>query len=175
MGVSVGDLDAVEADVQRAAVLSIQGLTENDSADLLPAPDAGPEGLLLRREQLGLLRDAIAELPERLRTVVEQYFFAQRKMLDIAEDLGVTESRVSQLRSEALAMLRDGLRSQDSDNGAAAANVDELASRKRRNARQAYSAAIAARSTLAGRLQATTLLGEARAVARPAGQLLTGS
>ncbi|HEY3736871.1 MAG TPA: sigma-70 family RNA polymerase sigma factor [Jatrophihabitans sp.] len=158
MGVSVSDLDAVDADVQRAAVLSIQGLTENDGADLLPTTDAGPEGLLLRREQIGLLHDGIAELPDRLRTVVEQYFFEQRKMIDIAEDLGVTESRVSQLRSEALAMLRDGLRAQDDEFVA----QDEVSSRKRKNAREAYSAAIAARSTLAGRLEATTLLGEAR-------------
>jgi RNA polymerase sigma factor for flagellar operon FliA len=158
MGVSISDLDAVDADVQRAAVLSIQGLTENDGADLLPTADAGPEGLLLRREQIGLLHDAIAELPDRLRTVVEQYFFDQRKMIDIAEDLGVTESRVSQLRSEALAMLRDGLRAQDDEFAA----QDEIGSRKRKNAREAYSAAIAARSTLAGRLEATTLLGEAR-------------
>jgi RNA polymerase sigma factor for flagellar operon FliA len=159
MGVKISDLDAVDADVQRAAVLSIQGLTENDGADLLPTTEAGPEGLLLRREQIGLLHDAIAELPERLRTVVEQYFFEQRKMIDIAEDLGVTESRVSQLRSEALAMLRDGLRAQDDEFAA----QDEVGSRKRKNAREAYSAAIAARSTLAGRLEATTLLGEAHA------------
>lgn len=162
MGVSVSDLDAVDADVQRAAVLSIQGLTENDGADLLPTTEAGPEGLLLRREQIGLLHDAIAELPERLRTVVEQYFFEQRKMIDIAEDLGVTESRVSQLRSEALAMLRDGLRAQDDEHRDAELTNEIAGSRKRKNAREAYSAAIAARSTLAGRLEATTLLGEAR-------------
>ena len=169
MGVSVADLDAVDADVQRAAVLSIQGLTENDGADLLPAAEAGPEGLLMRREQLGLLRDAIAELPERLRTVIEQYFFEQRKMLDIAEELGVTESRVSQLRSEALAMLRDGLRAQEEGHFA----TSEAPSRKRKNAREAYSAAIAARSTLASRLEATTLLGEARSVV-PAQRIAAG-
>ncbi len=170
MGVSIADLDAVDADVQRAAVLSIQGITENDGAELLPTAEAGPEGLLLRREQIGLLHDAIAELPDRLRTVVEQYFFEQRKMIDIAEDLGVTESRVSQLRSEALAMLRDGLRSQDDEFAAS----DEVSSRKRKNAREAYSAAIASRSTLAGRLEATTLLGEARTTA-PQRRIASGS
>jgi RNA polymerase sigma factor for flagellar operon FliA len=168
MGVQVSHLDAVDADVQRAAVLSIQGLTEENGADLVPDGGAGPEGLILRREQLGFLRDAIAELPERLRTVVEEYFFAQRKMADIAAELGVTESRVSQLRSEALAMLRAGLRAQDGPPGTAAAAAP--ASRRRSHAREAYAAAIAARSTLAGRLQASTLLGEARAVVPPARQ-----
>jgi len=159
MGVGVHELDSVEADVQRASVLSIQGLTDNDGADLLSDRDAGPEGLLLHREQLGILRDAIAELPERLRTVVEQYFFAQRKMADIAAELGVTESRVSQLRSEALVMLRAGMRSQDSD-----APAVEATTSRRANAQAAYVAAVATRSTLAGRLQASSLLGEARHV-----------
>ncbi|MGH8960016.1 MAG: sigma-70 family RNA polymerase sigma factor [Jatrophihabitantaceae bacterium] len=163
MGVGVHELDAVDADVQRAAVLSIQGLTENNGADLLPDADAGPEGLLLRREQLGILRDAIAELPDRLRTVVEEYFFQQRKMADIADDLGVTESRVSQLRSEALALLRSGMRAQDGDAAVAAPPVPPV-TRRRGNAREAYCAAIATRSTLASRLEATNLLGEAHSV-----------
>ena len=162
MGVAVHELDAVEADVQRASVLSIQGLTDDDGAELLPASDGGPEGLLLHREQIGMLRDAVAELPERLRTVVEQYFFQQRKMADIADELGVTESRVSQLRSEALTMLRAGMRAQDDQ---APAEAPPL-SRRRNSVREAYCAAVATRSTLAGRLEATTVLGEMRSYQR---------
>lgn len=160
MGVAVSDLDAVDSDVARASVLSLQGLTPDDGAELLPTGGDGPESLLLRREQIGYLHDAIAELPERLRTVVEEYFFQQRKMVDIAADLGVTESRVSQLRSEALVLLRAGMRSVDASTGLPA---DESPTpRKRASARDAYCTAVAARSTLAGRLEATTLLGEAR-------------
>ena len=48
-------------------------------------------------------------LPERLRAVVIGYFYQERPMLEIAGELGVTESRVSQLRAEALVLLRDGL------------------------------------------------------------------
>jgi RNA polymerase sigma factor for flagellar operon FliA len=166
MGVTVSDLDAVDSDVARASVLSIQGLTTDQGAELLPSTGEGPEGLLLRREQIGYLRDAVAELPERLRTVVEQYFFGQRRMVDIAADLGVTESRVSQLRSEALAMLRVGLHGIEA--GQPAAPAVETGSRKRNVARDAYAAAVASRSTLAGRLEATTALGEVRnAMAEP--------
>lgn len=158
MGVPVTEVEAIAADVARASTLSLQALTPDDGAELLPAAGDSPEGLLVRREQLGYLRDAIAELPERLRVVVEGYFFEQRKMLDIADELGVTESRVSQLRSEALALLRDGLRS--AEDGA----VAEVATgtRGRAGVKQAYCAAVAARSTLASRLAATTLLGESR-------------
>ncbi|HET6480901.1 MAG TPA: sigma factor-like helix-turn-helix DNA-binding protein, partial [Actinoplanes sp.] len=45
----------------------------------------------------------------RLQVVVTEYFLQERPMADIAADLGVTESRVSQLRAEALSLLKDGL------------------------------------------------------------------
>jgi RNA polymerase sigma factor for flagellar operon FliA len=160
MGVSVADLDSVDADVHRASVLSLQSLTPDDTAELLPTANDGPESVLLRREQIGMLKDAIAELPERLRTVVEQYFFAQRKMADIAAELGVTESRVSQLRSEALTMLRAGMRTGADDEAAAPAAT----SRGQSAQREAYCLAVAARSTLAERLTATTPLGEIQSV-----------
>jgi len=156
MDVSIGELDASDADVHRASVLSLQSLTPDDNAELLPTAAAGPEGLLLRREQLGMLKDAIAELPERLRTVVHEYFFAQRKMADIAVELGVTESRVSQLRSEALTMLRAGLRTGADDEAA----LPTPSTRGQSVARAAYSAAVASRSTLAERLRGTSPLGE---------------
>ena len=59
--------------------------------------------------QVAYLHDAVVHLPERLRTVVEGYFFQDRPMADIAEELGVTESRISQLRAEAVALLRGAL------------------------------------------------------------------
>ena len=158
MGVALEELDALDADVHRASVLSLQSLTPDDTAELLPTANDGPENLLVRREQLGMLRDAVAELPDRLRTVVEQYFFAQRKMADIAEELGVTESRVSQLRSEALTMLRAGMRTGSDDEAAAPAAT----SRGQSAVRDAYCAAVATRSTLAERLRATNALGEMR-------------
>lgn len=159
MGMAPHELSAIESDVQRAAVLSLHTLSPEEGAEVLPARIDGPETLLLRREQVGYLRDAIEELPERLRTVVQEYFFAQRKMADIAADLGVTESRISQLRSEALGVLRSAMASMDTPAPAPSATTG----RSRAAATQAYCAAVASRSTLAGRLSATTLLGESRA------------
>ncbi len=171
MGVPVGELDALEADVHRAAMLSVEGLHEAGGTAHLSSQHDGPEAVLVRREQVGLLHDAIAELPERLRTVVTEYFYGQRRMAEIAADLGVTESRVSQLRSEALTLLREGLHGQDAERGAAsgagAKGRAASAVRSRRPARgeaarESYVAAVAARSTLAARLAATTALGEIR-------------
>jgi RNA polymerase sigma factor for flagellar operon FliA len=165
MGCEVRDLTAVEGDVRRAAVLSLQALTA-DGGDAPVSGGAQPETLLLQREQIGCLRDAIAELPERLRAVVIGHFFEQRKMTDIAAELGVTESRISQLRSEALSLLRDAL--QFIDGADAVPPVDMVPApvsgraAGRAAVRTAYCAAVASRSSLAGRLAVTTVLGETR-------------
>ena len=61
---------------------------------------------------LGYLRDAVGLLPERHRIVIVGYFLEGRTSTEIADLLGVTESRVSQLRSESLEMLREGIEAQ---------------------------------------------------------------
>ena len=51
-------------------------------------------------------------IPERQRLVIVGYFLENRTSLELAHFLGVTESRISQLRSEALAMLKEGIERQ---------------------------------------------------------------
>ncbi|HEY2298119.1 MAG TPA: sigma-70 family RNA polymerase sigma factor [Jatrophihabitans sp.] len=159
MGISVADLSTLESDVQRAGLVSLQALPSEDGAATVPSTDDQPEETLIKREQIGYLRDAIVELPAKLRLVIEEYFFGQRRMADIAAELGVTESRVSQLRSEALVMLRSAMAGMD-DGKTDAASAP--ARGRAAAAKQAYVAAVATRSTLASRLSATTLLGETR-------------
>jgi RNA polymerase sigma factor for flagellar operon FliA len=159
MGVAVAEIDEVDANVRRGTVVSLQALTPDGVEELVPTPNDNPEELILKREQIGYLHDAIAELPERLRVVVERYFFENRRMIDIADELGVTESRISQLRSEALVLLRVALKAMDPESGGAPR------ARGTKAAKQAsYAAAVADRSTVADRLGATTLLGEPRAL-----------
>ena len=109
LGCTVEDIESADDDVARAVVFSLQGFATVGADDMVTEPSAGPEELLIRRERLGYLRHAIDVLPERLRAVITGYFFEERPMARIAEELGVTESRVSQLRAEALALLKDGL------------------------------------------------------------------
>lgn len=109
MDVDPRELAAIAQDVHRSAVLSLQGFTDSVLDDLAPERQPGPEQLLLDRERIGYLRDAVAALPSRLRTVVVGYFFEERPMAELAAEFRVTESRISQLRAEALVLLRDGL------------------------------------------------------------------
>ncbi len=71
-----------------------------------------PSEELEARELHAYLRDAVELLPERHRLVIVGYFLEGRKSPDLARLLGVTESRISQLRSEALEMMREGIEAQ---------------------------------------------------------------
>lgn len=113
MRVDPAALSSTDKDLHRAVVLSLQGFGDVEVAEaVLPARRESPEDVLLRREQIGYLHSAVAALPEKLRTVIEGYFFEGRTTAEIAAELGVGESRISQLRSEALLLLRDGMNSQ---------------------------------------------------------------
>ncbi|WP_130648695.1 sigma-70 family RNA polymerase sigma factor [Egicoccus halophilus] len=74
-------------------------LVEQDTAWL-------PEAALEHNELVGTLRTAIAHLPELPRKVLVEHHFEGRLLRDIADDLGVTEARASQLRHEALHALQ---------------------------------------------------------------------
>lgn len=152
LGVGVDEIAANEEDVSRAVVMSLQGFGETPIDDMLASHIPGPEELIEHREKVAYLQDAVAELPERLRVVVQGYFFAERPMAEIAAELGVTESRVSQMRAEALVLLKDALnsalepalvKSHSRPNGCAARRRD------------AYFAAVAAHRSYATRLMPT--------------------
>ena len=112
-GLAVRAVDDLAEDVHRAAVLNYDSLLESgDGEAVLPSDSLTPEATLLERERKAYLIDAVATLPERLRRVVVGYFFEELPMLTLAEELGVSESRISQMRAEALALLKDGMNSQ---------------------------------------------------------------
>lgn len=149
LGVTPEEVSANAEDVARASVLSLEGGPDETSYAVTLASSApSPEQVAEHRERLTYLAEAVAELPERLRTVVEGYFLAERPMAEIAAKLGVTESRVSQLRAEAMVLLRDALNSQlDPELVAPHARPEGVAARRR----EAYFAAVAARHAAGAR------------------------
>ncbi|MEV6343903.1 sigma-70 family RNA polymerase sigma factor [Actinoplanes sp. NPDC051851] len=156
LGTTTSELHQTDTDVQRATVLSLQGFTTSSADDLVTERTPGPEEMLIRREQIGYLHHAIASLPDRLQTVVTEYFLRERPMAEIADDLGVTESRVSQLRAEALSLLRDGLNTHlDPDLAPVPDNPDSITARRRAS----YYATIGNNTTMRSRLAMTNAHG----------------
>jgi RNA polymerase sigma factor for flagellar operon FliA len=129
LGVGRSDLDALQVDVHRAVMVSIDAETGTDGSSLdLPDTGESPERALLRGERARHLHEAIRALPDRLDEVVERNFFGDESLTDIADDLGVTLSRVSQMRARALTLLHAAMsetwegRSVPADGGVRARN-----------------------------------------------------
>lgn len=101
---------------------------DNDVSDLDLAATDIPDTLDLEHQELmGYLRDGIDLLPERHRVVIVGHFLEGKSMTDLGELLGVTQSRASQLKSEALGMLKTGID----------VNLDGVQPRRTPTARQA--------------------------------------
>ncbi|SNR42474.1 RNA polymerase, sigma 28 subunit, SigD/FliA/WhiG [Blastococcus mobilis] len=106
LGVARSELDNLQVDVHRAVMVSIDAENGADGTSLdLPDTGESPERAVLRGERARYLHEAIRALPDRLDEVVERNFFGDESLTDIAEDLGVTLSRVSQMRARALTLL----------------------------------------------------------------------
>jgi RNA polymerase sigma factor for flagellar operon FliA len=69
----------------------------------------GPMRKVLRKERVGILAEAIEELPEKERIVVSFYYFEGLTMREMADALHLTEGRISQLHSQAMVRLRERL------------------------------------------------------------------
>lgn len=104
--VSPAELSSLQVDVHRAVMVSIDASTGEDGTGFdVPSPGDSPERALVKRERARHLHEAVLALPDRLGEVVERSFFGDESLTDIAADLGVTLSRVSQMRARALTLL----------------------------------------------------------------------
>lgn len=119
LGMSREELDQLRDKLFRSVVLAFEHLvgdTDDEEltlVDILADPDElEPSQELESRELHAYLRDAVALLPERHRMIVVGYFIEDKTSEELARFLGVTESRVSQMRTEALGMLRQGIEAQ---------------------------------------------------------------
>ena len=161
LSISDRELAELQGKVHRALVLSLDAPCGEEDGDpltladgLIETSDVDPIEQIEGREQAAYLRDALELLPERLQTVVKGYFLEGRTSADLAEELSVTESRVSQMRSEGLALMRAGLQAQfdDSQSATAYAATPQRESSRAAARKAAYSAALATRSSYVGRL-----------------------
>ena len=92
-------------EARRQNFISIHGLSEDKPMvrNLVPqVRELGPDKQAERNEMLEVLSQAITELPERDRYILLLYYERDLTMKEIAEVLGLTESRVSQLHASAL-------------------------------------------------------------------------
>lgn len=104
------EIEEVMQSFQLMASVSLEqtlGFDELTIKDTLRAPeDSAPDVTLLKKEQLRCLSEAIATLEERPRLILTLYYYEELNLKEIAGILEVSVSRVSQLKTMALAELR---------------------------------------------------------------------
>jgi RNA polymerase sigma factor for flagellar operon FliA len=98
------------------AIESTSPLAKNDNLDestlpaaLIPSEPERPDTAYERMQTEERVRAAIASLPAREQKVIGLYYYGEATMKEIGADIGVNESRVSQLHARAIRRLRDAL------------------------------------------------------------------
>lgn len=115
LGVDVQTVWRWRADVEGATVVALDRVPRDGEGwwsvgDALPDDRAAAVDVVLGQEQeIGLVKDALIRLAEQDRTVLSLYYYEDLKLHEIAAILGLTESRISQIRTRALSRLRDEL------------------------------------------------------------------
>ncbi|MDR1424239.1 MAG: RNA polymerase sigma factor FliA [Azoarcus sp.] len=110
LGVTLPEYQQMLQDARGHQLVYFEDFNTEDGGDFLERhlgqPEANPLELLEDADTRTRLVQAIGELPEREKMVMALYYDEDLNLREIGEVMGVTESRVSQLHSQAVARLR---------------------------------------------------------------------
>jgi RNA polymerase sigma factor for flagellar operon FliA len=110
LGTTLDEVDEILLSAKSAACASLDGEISKELLGLLSDPRSeDPQGSVEWLEMKDLLVRSITELPEQDKTVITLYYAEELLLREIAQVLGVTESRVSQIHTRALYRLNAAL------------------------------------------------------------------
>ena len=118
LGIKMAAFEDMLDDVKGTTLVSLeelgQGPASEDKSALLEAvltrQDQDPLEMLNLQDLKKALTVAIAELPEKERLVLSLYYFEELTMKEVGKVLNLTESRISQLHTQAVLRLRAKLK-----------------------------------------------------------------
>jgi RNA polymerase sigma factor FliA len=105
LDLSIQEYHAILRDAATCRLVSYEEVNESDDPSILPHLDADDHGAE-RSELINSLVDAISHLPERERLVMALYYDEELNLKEIGAVIGVSESRVSQILSQATLRVR---------------------------------------------------------------------
>jgi RNA polymerase sigma factor for flagellar operon FliA len=113
MGMELGEYFQLLEEVHTLSFISLDDFQEDDDGtpfgllDFLEDNSAeNPQNQMMARQLVQSLGDAIEQLPEKERIVITLYYYEELNLKEIGEVLSLTESRISQLHSQAVLRLR---------------------------------------------------------------------
>lgn len=116
LGMSLEDYQSLLSKVRGTQLVYLEDIHHGDDDDEgfldrhVASGDADPMNALRDRRLRASLVEAIKQLPEREQYIMGMYYEHDMNLKEIAAVLGVTESRVCQLHSQAIARLRTKMR-----------------------------------------------------------------
>lgn len=114
LGLSIADYHSMLSEARGYQLVHYDGFDDDDDDNFLDRhvsdTDSDPLATLMEGNRRQALVQAIEALPERERMVMGLYYEQELNLAEIGELLGVTESRVCQLHSQAIARLRGKLK-----------------------------------------------------------------
>ncbi|MHB1926405.1 MAG: sigma-70 family RNA polymerase sigma factor [Leptospirillum sp.] len=116
LGITEEEFDRMSVELEPHTLVSLEDLMDpedSDSPTLLDRVSAAMEGdpleNVLQNEVSAALVAAIDSLPEKQRLVLSLYYYEELTMKEVAQVVGVSESRVSQIHGQALSALKKAL------------------------------------------------------------------
>jgi RNA polymerase sigma factor FliA len=112
LGLSIDDYHTwlVETQGLNLGSLEVAAPDDENSRDLLnyiaDDQEAWPSRIVERSELQKLLAEAIAKMPDMEKTVLSLYYYEELTLREISKVVGLHESRISQLKSQAILRLR---------------------------------------------------------------------
>ena len=108
LGLSLADFRCLLTQIAPVSLISLEDVGFASGEPELPLEHAHADPLqgLLHRERLSVVTHAVSQLPEREQLLLTLYYRDELTMKEVGALLGLTESRVSQIHTQALRRLR---------------------------------------------------------------------
>ncbi len=116
MGLNVSQVEKIAQDDYLCSIVNFESLLAGYGEESVQIQDdtaqGNPEEHMLQKEMSRLLASAIEDMPENESKVLKLYYEEELLLREIAQILGVSESRISQIHKKALVRLREVLSGQ---------------------------------------------------------------
>ena len=108
--IDIAEYNKIILETSNSSLLSFEDLiTELSYKNLNQSSDLSPEDNFAREELEKALADAIEQLNEKEKLIISLYYKEELKLKDIASILEISNSRASQIHSQALTKLNDSI------------------------------------------------------------------